>query len=1194
MNTRTKFTSLTIACSLPLLLLISVIGCEDPISENVEMPTQVPSAPIPTATSRSPIPTPTPPYTPTSTFTPTATFEAESVSASALTEPTATQTASPVPTATHPPTPTSTPAPTATSMPTPLPTATTTLVPTSVPTATDTPSPTATFTPIPTETPTPTPTYTPTAEEIAIAILAQIIPWLIDPPDPVHSDAANALADLWLFDKAIGETVARLSWVIDGINEMEAVALDATLNIVVSNPEFALQLLQTGWIVDDITDPETAALELIEYFVDHDPDKAKAVLELSWIADGVTSEEKGYLDNLIDLADLDTKLFVLLGEIDWVLDGIGDTPYEDWVFNALQSITVIDIELAETVINFPWLLEDIDINEANVVESISTTLSHDHALGRRMIGLPWFADDVNETEASALARLAGYATQDLSLAEFYLDLPWVFDGVTDVEIGVMSRLQLLAETDQQLAETVANFDWVSGGAIIESRHQGRVFSDLRRIVQSDNQFASELAGYPWVQDELDFEETLVIRDFAAIVEKDPRIARLTIAALGDGLTDVDQEVYDVVNDVEYMTRFDTEFTISILEQSDNWSTAITRFMLTTLSNMIDHDNEDLTMLRREDWFQDGLDENEAIYLGALRAPMRAGNPIITAPNQTFYEDMLRSHHLKVQSVKFPLAGIVKVWVVKHHRFSADDNLVKMVTNAAIRAERFMNVRFPMNDIIVVVAEGNSAGPSIHGGDHIIYRKRDADSPYSERTVRHEIAHYYFDGHAGDAWLREGGAELLTDFGNEAEYSKDRTDRETSLTHAIRDRCSRELGIYRVQVLVDAQVGTSTPYGCAFSLGELFIMRIFETMGWEASVNALAEIHRKSRSLTTTWNGQPWLSEETVYETFMAQASDATSNDLRTLYETMHGGRFLHETPEQLDLDDIPAATRSQLFGVLTWDAYWDPDPTRGHYASVLKSLAAIAELDPDLASRLAGLSWVKFEADFTNATIIEHLANIAALDLRLADVLVDQIGERYFISYWLGLVLEGIYKAAIIDNEFAWEVKDRYFDDRSGHIHNSLMYKLIGDTVETDFDTAKSLVRLHWFTDGLNDQGRSAVAGLREIARHDPNILKSIVGLRWINPRSASETQTNLIADTLRSISGILSIDAEMALDLMDLDWFQDDITLEESDALAKLQIIAESDLEAARRVANYRWVRDGIDDDEISRLKALVKPYER
>ena len=1003
------------------------------------------------------------------------------------------------------------------------------------------------------------------------------------------------MVDLRLLNEPFSDTIARLTWIIDGINQIEVAALDATSKIVASDPEFALQLSQISWIDDDITDPETAALELIGDFIQHDPDKAKVISELSWIADGVTDEEKRYLDNLTGFADLDTQLFVLIGEIEWILDGMGDTPYEDWVLDGLQSIAAIDIELAKTLINYPWLSDDIDINEANVIESIGTTLDQNLELGRTVIGLPWWADDANETEASVMAMLAGYATQDLDLTRFYYDLPWVIDGVTEAERQVMLALLSLWETDKQMADVAARFGWVSlDGGIAASYHKRRVFDAFEQMTRSDNEFAQKLAEYEWIKDDIEFKESIVVRNFASIVEKDPRIARLTIAALGDGLTGVDQEVYDVVKNVEYMTRFDPEFTISILEQSDNWSTAITRFMLTTLSTMIDHNNADLSMLQREGWFQDGIDESEAIYLGALRAPHRPGNPIITAPNQTFYEDMLRFHHLKVQAVKFPLAGIVNVWVIKHHPFSADDNLVKTVTDAAIRAERFMNMAFPMNDIIVVVAEGNSAGPSIHGGDHIIYRKRDAHSPYSEHTVRHEIAHYYFDGHAGDAWLREGGAEFIADFGNEAEYSKDRRDRETSLTYAVRNECSRELGINQVQVLADAQVGTGTPYGCAFSLGELFIMRIFETIGWEASVNALAEIHLKSRSLTTTWRDQPWLSEETVYETFMDQASSATSKDLRTLYETMHGGRFLYETPEQLDLEEIPEAIKTRLFESLTWDAYWDVDPTRGYFASVLKSLAAIAELDPDLASQLAGLSWVKFDADSINATIIEHLANIAALDLRMANTLVDQIGERYFISYWLGLVLESIYKAATIDNDFAWEVKDLHFDDRSGHIYDSLMYKLIGDTVESDLNTAKSLARLRWFTDGLNDQGRSAVAGLREIARYDPNTLKTIVGLRWINPRPPSETQTYVIAETLRSISGILSIDSEMAFDLMDLDWFQDSITSQESDALAILQIIAESDLETARRVANFRWVRDGIDDREISRLKALAKPYDQ
>ena len=1238
MNIRAKIPFLAIVSSLPLLLLISVIACDDPATETAKVPTRAPSTPIPTATSRPPIPTPTPSFTPTSTFTPTATFEAESVTA-ATTEPTATQKTSPVPAASHPPTPTTTSTPT----PTPLPTATATTVPTTtpvamptaipttVPTETSTPVPTATLTPVPTATSTPEPTATPTAEEIAAANLAQIVPWVADPPNSEHAEVAKTLVDLWLFNKAISDMVARLTWIVDGLHQdpsepraveviasivvadvelanivvgyswimedidgIETMTLGSILRIVEQDPEFASQVLKMSWVVDGMTDPEANVLNLIGDFVEGDLGKARAITQLSWIVDGVTVDETPNIDNLRNLTDLDTTLFALLAEVPWITDGIGNADYENSAFSTLQSIAAIDIELAETVINYPWMSDDIDNNEASVIASISTTLNHDLEMGRRMIGLPWFADDANETEASAMARLAGYATQDLSLTEFYLDLPWVFDGVTDVEIAVMSKLQIFAETDQQVARTVASFDWVSGGAIIESRNQRRVFEDLRQIVLSDHQFARELAGFPWIEDDLDFEEALVIRNFAAIVDEDPRIARLTTAALGDGFNDVDQQAYDVVNRVEYMTRFDPEFTMSILEQSRNWSTAITRFMLDTMANMIDRRNDDLSMLRRQDWFQDGLDEGEAVYLGALSAPTRPGNPIITADNQTFYEDMLRSHHLKTSRVKLPLAGIVNIWIVKHRPFARDDELVSMVTNAARRAERFMNVPFPTNDIIVVVAEGNSAGPSVHGDDHIIYRKSEADSPYSERTVTHEIAHYYFDGRVGDAWLREGGSDFITHFGDEAEYSKDRRDREISLSYSVRNRCLRELGTNHIQVLVDAQMTRGTPYQCAYSLGELFIMRIFETMGWEASVSTLAELHRISRSLTTTWRGQPSSSEETVYETFMKHASDTTSNELRTLYETMHNGRFLFETQEQLDLEEIPEAIRTRLFESLAWDAYWDVDLTRGDYADVLKSLATISEIDPDLATQLAQNSWLKFEADSVNARVLRHIANIAQLDLRLANDIVDKIGEHYVINYWLVLVLESIYKSATVDNEFAWEVKNLFFDDRTGHVLDRLMFNLIGDIVDIDLATAKSLARIRWFTDGLDEVERSAVAALRGIARHDPTALRSIVGLRWINPRSATGSNISLIADTLDSIGGIFNVDRDFAVDLINLDWFRDNITPEESSALSILHVIAEADPEAAKNVASSSWFVDGITDPEITRLKGIAEAYDK
>ena len=153
-------------------------GCGDDVPQPTRIPTEIPTAALPTATAVPPTSTPVPPTstpipptntplpTNTPTLTPTATYTPE---------PTATPTNTPTPTAT--PAPTSTPLPTETPVPTATytPTATATPAPTSTPLPTETPVPTATYTPtatatpaptstpLPTETPVPTATYTPTA-----------------------------------------------------------------------------------------------------------------------------------------------------------------------------------------------------------------------------------------------------------------------------------------------------------------------------------------------------------------------------------------------------------------------------------------------------------------------------------------------------------------------------------------------------------------------------------------------------------------------------------------------------------------------------------------------------------------------------------------------------------------------------------------------------------------------------------------------------------------------------------------------------------------------------------------------------------------------------------------------------------------------------------------------------------------------
>ena len=478
MDIRAKITFSAIISSLPLLLLISVVGCDDPAIETARIPTQVPSTPIPTATNRLPIPTPTPPYTPTSTFAPTATLVPELITA-ATSEPTEAQTPSPIPTASHPPTPTTTPMNTPTSTPTPsqLPTATATPVPTSAPSATATatytlsPTATSTHTPTATATPTltPTATPTPTARQIAVARLAEIIPWFETPKDSNEAVASRTLISVWLLDAEVGLTIAKLPWVLDGVIEIENNSIAQIATIAESDTATAATILNYQWLVDGIGDDgyETVGLEALGKIAKTDPAAATETSRLTWVANGLDGE-----DDAVAL-------------------------------EALGTIATSDTEFLREILGFPWIPDQLTHPETAFLREIAGRVEENPETSRVVLGLHWIADDVSEIEATAAEFLFEIARLDAQVAQNVAGYQWVEDGINELELPIFrelrSTLRDIARSDAVTARIVADYPWISDGVNVNELSQITFIPyEFVQIALADVEMARIVAAYPFM------------------------------------------------------------------------------------------------------------------------------------------------------------------------------------------------------------------------------------------------------------------------------------------------------------------------------------------------------------------------------------------------------------------------------------------------------------------------------------------------------------------------------------------------------------------------------------------------------------------------------------------------------------------------------------------------------------------------
>ena len=135
----------------------------------------------------------------------------------------------------------------------------------------------------------------------------------------------------------------------------------------------------------------------------------------------------------------------------WYQDGITTDTYhtEPRALRALQSIANNNPDLANTVLGWPWIFDELlVIHEAEVLEYLSGIDKQAPELTQLIINLTWLADKIDGSESFAMGALYELVMRDQ--ADFAVELataPWVTDGVTYLEVlyGITS-LQIIASS----------------------------------------------------------------------------------------------------------------------------------------------------------------------------------------------------------------------------------------------------------------------------------------------------------------------------------------------------------------------------------------------------------------------------------------------------------------------------------------------------------------------------------------------------------------------------------------------------------------------------------------------------------------------------------------------------------------------------------------------------------------------------
>ena len=155
------------------------------------------------------------------------------------------------------------------------------------------------------------------------------------------------------------------------------------------------------------------------------------------------------------------------------------------------------------------------------------------------------------------------------------------------------------------------------------------------------------------------------------------------------------------------------------------------------------------------WFADGLDAEERTFITALRK---------TAGVDALYEGLLASRTPLTTTISLPLAGEVTLWVFYNGPPPQDADILAAVERGVRGAERFMGAPFPLTDLIILslrVEDCDIGCGGVNFLDSLVLIKR-GGMFIGERTLYHEIAHFYLTAEGGPFWLYEGGANFVAE------------------------------------------------------------------------------------------------------------------------------------------------------------------------------------------------------------------------------------------------------------------------------------------------------------------------------------------------------------------------------------------------------------------------------------------------
>ena len=387
---------------------------------------------------------------------------------------------------------------------------------------------------------------------------------------------------------------------------------------------------------------------------------------------------------------------------------------------------------------------------------------------------------------------------------------------------------------------IENLPWVTDGI---TEREGRMLDHIRAIAQIDPSMSQRVAGSLWLSDGVTQGELGIVFSLLELADTHPEIAVM--------VTTVPDEAGSLMADV--LTIF--------------------------LGELLSSDPGRSEQFLSQSWFQDGLTEEEAALIVALRPTLNDD-----VDSEEVFADLLQRGHVRSETISLPLAGEIDLFAVGRSEFELEGLLERMAF-AVESMEGFMGTPWPKPDVIALLELESDLGSYDGGWNAGAYVVLKDPSKY---TTYHELAHYYFKSTIGPQWLTEGGAEFLnfytlnlTEGGTiDADYINGQW--------VIAAACAPD-GSANVHGWNETGAGSNL---CPYWLGHQFLGGMYRALGHEVVSSALRELYETSLTMRRGAAEE----EDEIYQAFLTNTPSSQRDEFRFWYHCLHGRPIPGYTP----------------------------------------------------------------------------------------------------------------------------------------------------------------------------------------------------------------------------------------------------------------------------------------------------------